>query len=127
MRFRLLAPWLLLSCTGCVAFSPPAPYHTKQETLFVQGLEELQTNGTAKAFTELESKHPTSPWTKKAALVMGIVQVNEAQLARVKRQQQQEKSRCAKDSEELTREILRLKDDLAKLRHLVIELETRAK
>ncbi len=124
---RIVAAIIFLALlAGCMSRPSPLAKGEEQD-LFFRGLEELRAGGPAQAFAELQSRHPASPWTEKARLVMDIVAGRDGQIGQARRQLQQERSRCSRENEALTQENRQLREDLAKLKALVIEMEKRAR
>lgn len=111
----LLLLGLALAAAACGSLpkhpgGPPAA-----DELFLQALGEMSANTTGTAFDTLRKEYPDSPWTASARSISELRQACDAQDVRV-RSLQQDKSR-------LLQENRKLKDDLEKLRKLVIETE----
>lgn len=122
----LLILLLFLFCAGCALM--PTPGGTPSETgpqaqqLFLKGLDELTATGTSPSFAVLRRQYPHSPWTTRADEVASLCAKPADRLKRLKGELQQ----CSRDKTHLNEQIKHLKEDLDKLKQILIEMEMRA-
>lgn len=126
---RPLAPLVLLLATACTPTI--IPIRDPAEPLFVRVLEGTATER-AEALAALKEEHPGSPWTARARAAADLHRQRESQSQKL-RQAEQERSRCRQENEDLlaeaarlNAETARLREDLDKLKKLLIDMEKRA-
>ncbi len=120
----LLIP-LILSA-GCVRIVPitqgdPAD---QSEVLFVQVLEAPEPQR-MQALERLQSEYPHSPWTPRAKRIEELLRAQDTLTARI-RDLERTNAGQLKKSRSLEAELERLRDDLEKLKQILIETEQRS-
>ena len=118
--------FVLLLCAGCTLIpsqrNAPSGTSPQAEHLFLQGLDELTTTGVSPSFATLHHQYPHSPWTVRATQISTLCTKPAARLNQLKGELQQ----CSRDKTRLNEQIKQLRDDLDKLKQLLIEMEMRA-
>ncbi|HKK01871.1 MAG TPA: hypothetical protein VJ955_06845 [Desulfuromonadales bacterium] len=118
--------FVLFLCAGCALLPvPPSASHPgsdKAQHLFLQGLDELTATGGSPSFATLHRRHPQSPWTARADQVVKLCAKPAARLKELRNEIQ----RCSRDKTRLKDQIKHLRDDLDKIKKLLIEMEMRA-
>lgn len=121
--FTLFALALLTGCTlGVIAPAPVPP--DPAESLFLTYLEGPASDRT-EALARLNAEYSQSPWAARAQRVSDMRAARDSQGQRV-RLLEQEKTRCLQEKESLEEEARRLRDDLEKLKKLLIDMEMRS-
>lgn len=114
-----------LLTAGCAptggGFFHPQP---SAQSLFRKGLDQVAAGKRTRAFSQLEREYPASPWTAHAHTVLALKKKVREQ-ARALAALQEAKSRCALENARLTKETDRYRNDLEKLKKLLIENELR--
>lgn len=113
----LLTLTLVFLIAACSALPKLPEAHPPADELFLQALGEISAATPGAALDMLRRDYPDSPWTASAQSINELQQAHDAQEARI-RSLQQEKNR-------LLQENRKLKEDMEKLRKLVIETERR--
>ncbi len=106
--------------------SPPPPAAESVQELFLKSFEQLAQSDDSPALETLRKAHPESVWTKKAnALAELYRSLRRAERGRAKAQSDLRACRSAQKRRQ--EQIDRLKNDLQKMKDLVIEMELRSK
>lgn len=113
----LLPLTLALLVVACAALPRLSGSPPPADELFLQALGEMPTATAEEAFETLRREYPDSPWTSSAQSIKNLQQAHAAQDAKIQALQQ--------DKSRLLQENRKLKEDLEKLRKLVIETERR--
>jgi hypothetical protein len=117
IRILLLA--LAAFSTACISL-PKSPGDLPPEhQLFLQAVDETSSAAPGTALDTLRRNYPDSPWTAKAQALADLNRTREALEIKVQTLQQ--------DKNRLLQENRKLKEDLDKLKKLVIEMEQRRK
>lgn len=122
MRWLLLLFCLLAA--GCLG--PGWPLQTPAEVLFHRGAEELAAGKEPQSLTTLIRRYPESPWTQRA-LSLSRLADEQKRLGDQLRSLEAEVSRSRREGKQKDEELARLRQDLERLKQLVIEMEKRAK
>jgi hypothetical protein len=116
-RFLLLA--LAALPAACSSLPNDRGGRLLERQLFLQAAEEASSKGPGTALERLRRDYPDSPWTAKAQAFAELNRTCESLEAKNQTLQQ--------DKNRLLQENRKLKEDLDKLKNLVIEMEKRRK
>jgi hypothetical protein len=119
---RWLIPLFCLAAAGCL----PAVGKPSAATLFSQGVEEVAAGREPQSLTALVQLHPQSPWAERARVLTALSEEHQRLLERAQ-SAERELANCRRDARQNEGELGRLRQDLEKLKKLVIEMEKRAR
>ena len=115
---RGLMPLVFVVLVAACGFLPKGPEtRLPADKLFLQAMNEISAAAPGAAFETLRRDYPDSPWAVHAQAIAELARTRDAQGDRIQTLKQ-EKSR-------LLQENRKLKDDLEKLKALVIDTERR--
>jgi hypothetical protein len=103
--------------TACGALPRGPETRPQADKLFLQAMDEISAAAPGTAFETLRRDYPDSPWTVQAQAIAELTRTCDAQEDRVQALKQ--------DKSRLLQENRKLKEDLEKLKALVIDTEKR--
>lgn len=124
----LLALATITACTDVVPRPPFPSQRPPAETaseLFLKSFDQLAKSNESPALEALRASHPESVWTEKADALADLQRSRRRAQQRLDKVQSDLHS-CRTDREHRQEQIDRLKNDLKKMKDLVIEMELRS-
>lgn len=115
---RLLMPLVFVVFVAACGILPKGPgVRSPADELFLQAMDEISAGAPGTAFETLLRDHSDSLWTVQAQAIAELTKTRDAQTVRIQTLKQ--------ENSRLLQENRKLKDDLEKLKALVIESERR--
>jgi cytochrome c-type biogenesis protein CcmH/NrfF len=127
---RLIAIWVL--CFSLAACTAPgrtlfSPLSDPDQSLFIKGLEELNTQDASPTLSALANRPEPSPWRQRARTLLDWqTRVQDREQSRASSFQNQLRA-CRISNDKLTQENAALSHDLQELKRIMVEMEKRGK